>query len=196
MPIPTNGLAEVTFTMTLSAQVFQSVFFYWDNTNTPISNMAGIAAQFDATVVTPLAANVTSALAFTDVLVRDVLGLNPDFNVAPATVGGVIAGDTLPPFNAVRIDLLVATKETKRGYKRVPGLLESQTTGDSLIAGTQAAFQTYSLTYLTGLVVGINTYGPVIRGGPIPTDLTRSVVNPVTSTNVPILVTSQVSRKS
>lgn len=196
MPIPTNGLAEITFTMTLSTTILQSVFFYWDNTNTPISNMAGIATTFDTIVVTPLAAQVSSALVFSDVLVRDVLGLNPDFNVAPATASGILAGDTLPPFNAVRIDLLVGTKETKRGYKRLPGLLEVQTTGDSLVPGTQVAFQTYSLTYLTGLVVGINTYGPVIRGGPIPTDLTRNVVNPVTSTNVPILVTSQVSRKT
>lgn len=195
MAIPTDGLVEISLTTSLGSNLSQNVWFYHDANNGAIIDMPGIAADFDLKIAGQMSLAVSSSLSFDLITVRDVLGLNPDEILVPAVVSGIQVGDALPLLNCARIDLLVSSKITRRGYKRIPGLVESQVSGDNLTPSGVTDFAAFALTALSNMIVGGVTYGPVIRGGPTKTDLTRNVVNPVTSGVSRIEVTSQVSRK-
>lgn len=195
MPIPTDGLVEITLQQRLFGQELVNVFYYWDSTNASIANMPGIAAAFDAVMMSDLAIVTNVALKFENIKVRDVFGINPDVNAVPSQADGDLLGEALPSFLAARLDLEPSTKETRRGYKRFAGLEETQQSDGELTVAAIIAWSAIVTALQTSLIVGPSTYQPVIRGLATLANPTRNVVNPVALVTLSNLITSQTSRK-
>ena len=195
MALITDGLAEITLLSSLEGQEIENIFYYWDITNTPISNMSGIVTQWDANIMASLATPTSNAVSFVNLKIRDVKGTNPDFDLAPTQATGISGGDVLPAFNAVRIDLIGQTKLTGRGYKRFAGLPEASTTGNEITAAAKVNWNSLASTLNNAVTVGADTYFAIIFGKPTPTAPTRSESNLILSALVRDIITSQVSRK-
>lgn len=195
MALIVDGLAEITLQSVTGGREIENVFYYWDITNTPITNISGIAVQFDLNLMAALAAATSDTILFSNIKIRDVKGSIPDFDTAPTAPAGLIAGDVLPPFNAVRIDLIGQTKLTGRGYKRFAGIPEASTSGDSLTPAAKIPWNGVATQLNNGLTVGADTYFSIIFGRPTPTLPTRSESNLILSALVRDVITSQVTRK-
>jgi len=195
MPIPVDGLVEITIEGTLLGVNYANIFYYWDSSDDPISDMPEIATQFNNFVPNQLAVGTTTDITYDNIRVRDVLGLVPDYEQPPSDPNGNIVDDVLPAFNAVRFDYAVQTKETRRGYKRFAGVPEGSISDGVLTPAALATWEAIALSCLQPLPAGGNSYQPMVYGKAIPSDPARSVVNIVTSIVARPRITSQVSRK-
>lgn len=195
MSIPTDGLVQITLEQSLFGASVANVFYYWDSTNAAITDMAGIGAAFNVMVVDELALVQLLSLQYDAVIVRDILGLNPDVSVSPSQADGDVTGEGTSPFVAVAIDLLVSSKITRRGFKRFAGQAESQVNSGQLVTAALTAWNTLAGFLDNTLSVGGKTYTPVVRGLPTPTDATRNVVNTITGTFVHTNLSHQTPRK-
>ena len=191
----TDGLAKITLFSTIIGEEAQNVFYYWDSTNSAITDMNGIATQFDSNLMASLAAATSTQLVFDLIRVTDVKGTNPDHDLAPTQADGDLTGDALPSFNAVRCDLLTQTKETRRGYKRFPGVAESSVVNNKLTVADQILWNAVASTLNNALVVGADTYFAIVFGDKTPTAPTRSISNLILSAIARPDISSQVSRK-
>lgn len=195
MPVPTDGLVEITLTGSLYDVGWQNVFYYHDSGNNPITDMPGIATDFNAKIALELITATSDDCLYQTIKVRDVLGQVPDFEQPTSSTQGQLADQSLPPFNAVRIDLSVFTKETRRGYKRFVGVPESRVTDGFLTTTAQAEWESVRANLDEALNASGTGYQAVVFGGPIPTDPLRKVVNIITTPVLQNRITSQVSRK-
>ena len=181
MPTPTNGLVQVTMKGTFLGQTSDNVFYYWDSTNSPIGDMQGIANAFDALVFPEWSAITAATYFYSEIVVRDVLGLNNDFTRAPSVGTGTRAGDEAPSWASARVRLNVTNKETRTGFKRLGGLVEAVKDGNFLLPAFITDVQTFADLLDNSLVVGAQTYAPVVYGQGTKADPTRQVVNPIIS---------------
>lgn len=195
MPTPVNGLVEITLSGNCLGVDFANVYYYWDSSDSVVSDPPTIATQFNGFVANRLAVVTSVRTNYLNIKVRDVLGVTPDHDQTPSDTTGNVAGDCMPAFSAVRLDYAVATKETRRGYKRYTGVPETYNVDGQLNAAGLAAWQAEEFSFFQPLVAGALSYQPVIYGGPIPTNPTRSIANIVTAIDTRSLITSQVSRK-
>lgn len=195
MPIPTDGLVEITLRGTYLGQEWANVFHYWDTSNSQITDKPGIAAGFDAQVVGVTHDMLSVNTLIEEVIVRDVLGITADYAIASAFPTGLVAGESVSAFTAIRFDYLGFDKSTRRGYKRFVGVGESEQSGGFLTAAAFTYAQSIEANLLGQIIVGPQSYQPVIYGKATPTDPTRSVVNIVTNVLARQKLTSQTSRK-
>lgn len=107
-------------------------------------------------------------------------------------------GAWLPSFAAVGVKLVVATRDTRPGQKRFPGLSEGDNEGGFVAAPFVALVGAVATHYSSGFVLGApalaeGIYPVVARyatGNPVPV-----VTQPVVGHSVSNVITSQVSRK-
>lgn len=171
------------------------VFHYWDDLQGPIANMNVVASQFDTIVASQLPPIVVDDMTFENIKVRDVFGLNQDFEMTPTVLVGAIATEPMPGNVAVRVDLNVTTKETRRGMKRVPGIAEDSVIDEDISAAALAAFQTWANTLGTDLIDGTDVYHPVVYGGPTTLQPLRNVTNFITGATVRSVPVTQNTRR-
>lgn len=195
MPTVTDGLIEITLTYDYNNTNAANVFYYWNQTNTSIVDMVPILDAFDATLFPEFSNICSDGVTFLAEEGRDVFGLLPNAGRAPSVLVGAITGQVTNNFTAARINLNVATKETRRGYKRIGGIAEDSVSGNDLTAAYRALVVTLKDRMLDSLAVGGETYVPVVYGQAIPTDPTRSIANLITNGSVSTPQVSQGSRK-
>lgn len=108
-------------------------------------------------------------------------------------------GGWLPSFNAVGVRLVVASRATRPGQKRFPGLSEGDNDGGLVAAGFVTLVDAVAAKYSGQLTLGAPALAealiPVVAryaaGNPVPI-----VTQDVVGHSVSNLITSQVSRKS
>jgi len=194
MGIPTGGLIEITFQQSLGAIQIANVFYYWNSLNIEPSSFVALAADFDATIVTPASLIQALDISYDNIRVKTVLGTLPDLVITPTTPNGSLVGDNLPSFNASGFLLQGETKETRPGSKRFVGLTEDVVTANQFTAGFIVALDAFALFLDDDLFDGANTYDPVIFGRITPTR-PNLAANKIISAVRSDFVTSQVSRK-
>ena len=107
-------------------------------------------------------------------------------------------GAWLPVFNAVGVRLVVASRATRPGQKRFPGLSEGDNEGGFVAAGFIALVNAVAAKYSSQLTLGapalaealIPVVARYVAGNPVPV-VTQDVVGHMVSN----VITSQVSRK-
>lgn len=114
-------------------------------------------------VKTALRGVVTSPYSamFQSVLVRelnDVTGDYGEFAVPPGEQAGTrspgAASETLPPFAAASLRLTVATRTTRPGHKRFPGMVEGDQTGGTVVAAVTTALNALGAVVSNTMVLG------------------------------------------
>lgn len=195
MAIPVNGLVEIVLSGRVLGIPWNNVYHYWDTSDSVITDMPTIASQFNAFVANSLPTLTTPNTKYDNIKIRDVLGNVPDYDEPPTDPDGNKIESVMPSFNAVRVDYMVTTKDTNRGYKRYPGVPEEDVNLGDLTPTALAAWSAFQTQWLQPLVAGGKSYQPVVYGRATPTQPTRKVVNIVTSIVVRPEITSQTSRK-
>lgn len=195
MSLATDGLVEVTVSGNWQGVPWNNIMYYWNTTNAPVQDMDEIPALVDAAWVNRFAILTANTCNYTQIKARDVFGLTGDAFATPTDPNGNLLEESLPALNAVRIDFAVGDKSTGRGYKRMAGLTEPQTTEGFLTSTALTAWNTEAQNFLNQIITTSMAYFPVIYGGPTPNNPTRSQANIIVSATARGRVTSQVSRK-
>lgn len=195
MPTCSDGLVQIVMTTVYNDTEALNVFYYWNGTNTPVLDLAGVLSAFDAKVFPDIANIFNVGTSIGTMEARDVFGSTPDKFKVPSVGAGTVVGEIVNNFTACRINLLPTTKETRRGYKRFGGISESSVAGNGLTTAFKTVVEGVGNLLDDDLTVGAETYSPVIFGGPTASNPTRSVANYISSTAVPNKQVSQGSRK-
>lgn len=195
MPVPVDGLIEVTLTGNYLGKNWAAVYHYWNSANAQVSGKAALATEFNAKVSNRLSTLVHDQVVFENIKIRDVLGITPDYDQPPSNPQGDRAGTGLPRFNAIPYRYSVATKETHVGYKRYPGVIEADQTNGVMTPAFLLDCQAEEINFLQPLVNGGDSYQPVVYGRATPSNPTRSIVNIVNGITTIAILSSQGSRR-
>lgn len=193
-----GDLLRATVCGTIFTHEFCNVWFFLVNAITGSElSLSVTAAQIEDQVVDPLIVQQSTEVTWTRILVENISN-GIDFHDATINRAGTLsASEALPSFVAFSTKFARGNALTRNGYKRIPGLVETQVEGQTLAAATQSALQTIANDWLTFNVPGAT--GGVLKtvimgrqadGSP---DLARFQLP--ASVTVQAGVTSQVSRK-
>lgn len=194
MPIPTNGLIEITFTQSFGGQTLENVFYYWNILNNEPSSFVALAADFDLKVAQEFAGIQSVNLTYSNIKLKTVFGLLPDLNTTPTLTNGTTAGDDSPSYMSFGIRLGGQTKETRPGQKRISGCVETIVSGNTISPSFLPFVQDVGDAMLLSLDSGTDIYDPVIASRPT-VARPNWVVNHIVVATANPLITSQVSRK-
>ena len=203
MPLVADGyLYQVILTGLIGGVTTKNVFWYF-NTG-PQKSAEDVLDSFEQKIETNWE-NLTSVNWDGNLIEVDEVSANDNFFQGSVSIDGVVAGESLPNFNAFSITLSRSTKETRDGRKRIAGVAESQQSSGTLTAG--------AITLLD-LVKGSITDSLVVDGGSIVAVIVRKtyvdpeavprvlnppsdwIYNPVNGGVSSDTVTTQNSRKS
>lgn len=195
MPNVSDGLVEITMKGSYVGKPWANVYHYWRGENVAVEQMAQLGNLFRDNIQEQISVLVSENVLFTEILVRDVFGVNNDVFIAISEQTGQKVGESVASFDAVAFSMGVQSKETKKGAKRYVGIPESDQAQGFLTASAFSAWQGIQSNHTIPLNASNIVYRPVVYGKPIPTNLTRNVVNNITSASVSQELTSQISRK-
>lgn len=193
MPTVTSGLYKLTFEQEYLNQITLNVHFFQNGLDLDdLQQECGDA--FDEDLV-PLYADVQNlSVIYENIRVDNVTGDLADVNVDPTIANGTVVGAASTSFVAATIRLDRTTKETRNGSKRVAGMVEENTNGQTWTG----AFKLILDDLATGMAADISTVGGVFR--PViarPPSIAEPLwtINDVASALASNDVSSQVSRK-
>lgn len=207
MPVVgTNPIYELTVNYDVAGVNGSNVYYYERNTvpATSVAFQELIDGYLDQIV--PTWADLTnSRTSITTIECRRLNDL-ADFGESPIGIPGNVVDDQLPSFVAYAIRLNRATKETRSGAKRYPGVGEADTNpgGSALNAGAIIRLEALATALAVPITEDGETFTQVIVGNKIdrsgPTPVVRPeadwIFNGIQSITVKSRVTSQASRKS
>lgn len=205
MAIVTGSLCEITLNMLRLSQQVNMVFQYRVIAS-PLTPSAVVIAEtwwnHVKTVTRALAAN-NAENAFKTVRIRELdnsVGDYAEYDIPLAEQTGTrtgTLGDAMPPYVAVGIRLVVGTRATRPGQKRIPFVQEGDNVGGVLGASLQALVVTWANLMTTNMVLGAPAAGTELD--PIVTrkDANGFVIadQPVTGYLINSNLTTQNSRK-
>lgn len=108
----------------------------------PTTTLSGFAEPLFDRYVENLAPFQSTGLTHTKGELYEVNGIDFDTFVPTVPPTGALAGDTLPPFNAVSIQQVRQTRATRHGWKRIAGITEAQQDDGILLPGVVTGLQT------------------------------------------------------
>ena len=183
MPTPTGGLLEVTLNQTYLGRPCANIFYFWNSANIEPSSFTALADDFETKYLDNIAVIQSASVLYDNIRFRTILGTLPDFVRNPATANGNKTGDPTPSTIAAGFRYNGTTKETRSGYKRFCGIVETDIQGNDL----QPAYLTELATLAGQLEVqldsGTTVYDPVIYSPFTQTRATK-VVNTVAEIRV------------
>lgn len=153
MAIVDGSLIEITLNMVQLAQQSALVFQYEVVGIAPGVTPVQIAEAWWSDVkasTRALAQTALFGLPFRTVVIRELnnpAGDYATFDIPPAEQGGTRttgSGEAMPPFNAVGVRLVVGTRTTRPGQKRLPFLTEGDNLSGALGAGMVGLVQTWA----------------------------------------------------
>jgi hypothetical protein len=135
MALEVGNVVKITANQTFLGQLMQNVFFYW------ITDLPGdtdgygiyeyIAVRFNAIWGIDIR-SLQSTLCKHTVYRVDNVSNGIDFGEYTVNVDGLVSGDAAPSFNALNVLLRRSTGITRNGSKRIGGIPESLTTGNTI----------------------------------------------------------------
>lgn len=207
--LETGDILKITANQTLLGQLVQNVFFYQctaiPTSIEPYGPYEYIATRFNAVWGIGIRSMQSSALLHTVYRVDNVTN-GIDFGEYTVNTAGGISGEVAPSFTAINFLLRRTTGITRNGSKRLGGVPESLTTGNTIVMSDtdKANYEaTFSDPLVTDDSVPVEFAYPVIVGRMLYTppdgdpyyvlDLTK--INPVQSALM-TAVSTQRSRKA
>lgn len=196
-----NAVAKLTVEFNRGAQVAYCIFWYRAEIDPDTVNREDVIASFTVDILEPLADLIISQWSIGNVTIDVVNSELAPLTVASGVGAGAITGeDPLPNYVAFPIRLIRTTKETRSGYKRIPGASEQMAEANAWSTTVAAAWAAFAPDLADPFQdTGLNDWSPVIvrttlLGEPIENPA-QYVYNPVSNAIFINRVTSQVSRK-
>lgn len=162
---------------------FFNIYHFRRTTTVNVLSKAHIESQFQTSIVTPTLAALDVDYTQTATTVRFFENAtDPPIAFTETGVGGV-AGDRLPDFSAVVIQLKTAVRgKSGRGSKHFGPIAESSTTGDDLTAGAVTLFAAVGAAIIAGFTDSDgNIWVPGLKAAPRPNFPAQYKVNPTTT---------------
>lgn len=162
MPIIGNNrkIFQVTIRGRCSGEQFSNVFWF----EAPLAGSAtsiGTANEIN-NVYMPGYGSFCHTNTFFDLIeCINLADLSDFFQVVPTVTVGTVAGDPQPSFLAAKVKLLRGTRETRNGWKRIPGLVEGDTSNNLLANAARDRLQPLVDLFDNALFNGQN---PIIFG--------------------------------
>lgn len=170
-----DKLFQVTVKGTLLGQDWSNVFWFRDAA-AGTSFALGTANDVDTNYMPQYAAFCNLSTFFTSI---ECINLQDDTDFAeitPSVTQGTVAGDPEPSYLAVAVKLLRETREVRNGWKRIPGIVEGDLSGNTIAAAT--------VTRLTGLA---NLFDNALSNGQDPVIVRKTYVGDPPVLNPPSL---------
>jgi len=191
-------------------QSIENVFFYNGGVGTPLAT--DLAISFESDILPAIQQVQSEAISYQGIIAIN-LGDLSDFVTLPVVGNGTLLGaDPLPSFSALGFSYKLDTRAVRPGSKRIAGVPEVFTDGNTVIdAAYLADVELLRLALLGNVVSGSATYSPVVLkrvrtavSGTVPLQYTYRLPTTdgelVMANVVQVLfnpkVTSQVSRKA
>lgn len=152
-------LYEVIVTGLIGGVTTKNVFWYF-NTG-PVKGAEDVFDAFVSKVDTNWSALVSVNWDGETVDVDEVTSLD-NFFTGVVAIDGIVAGESLPGFNAFSLSFSRSTKETRDGRKRLAGVAESQQSSGNLDAATVTLLTTLTTSFTDSLTVDGGSIAPVI----------------------------------
>lgn len=160
MPEVASGfLYQVTLTGLIGGVTTKNVFWYF-NTG-PVKGAEDVHTAFNSQVDTAWS-NLASVNWDGELLEVDEVTADNNFFTGAVAIDGVVAGESLPGFNAFSISLSRSTKETRDGRKRLAGVAESQQSSGTLDGATITLLGIVKDRFTESLTVDGGSIAPVI----------------------------------
>lgn len=157
-----NSLFEVKLFADYSGQTCLSRFWYLQSVAPETTLASEVATNFEAHIQAELRA-VTNSLYIPQVIeVIEQTSLVNFVNRASAIGPGILAGSPVASFVAQSIRLFRTTRETRSGWKRLPGLVEEQVNGQSIAPAHVTALQALADKFDGGITVTTGTLLPCL----------------------------------
>lgn len=205
MALNANDLIEISLNMNVMAQTMNLVWQYEIDTIPPSVNAVQLAEGWWNHVKAATRGLAFSSFGnvFRTVRLRQLnnaLGDYAEYDVPIAEQAGsrsATTSDQMPPYVAVGVRLVVGTRVTRPGQKRIPFVLE----GDNVAGVLGSALQTVVQTYMNTMQVPMTLGAPAATVGLIPI-VTRkdgsgtvTAWQPITGYLINANLTTQNSRK-
>lgn len=199
--VSTNSLYSLKYFSSYLGVSCQNQFWYLTLNPPDTISAQSVVAAFESLVATNWEAAVSDEWTGVRVVCDEVTS-NQNFFDSTTNIGpGTQTGDALAPQSCAGIRMLRVTKDTRSGWKRVVGLVESQVADGKLTAGAITAFNLLGTGFITNLVISTEIVAPVIvrktytGDPPILNPPSQWIYNDVASRITIPDVTSQNSRK-
>lgn len=205
MTIYVGEVIQITDVQTYLGQILNNVYYYVVQATEVAATLEDVVNDFQTFVVDELVNAQSTSLVHTRLIGKDLSG-GVDIFEKPINVLGIWAGgDNDASFAALGIRLVRATAITRHGSKRIGGLKDAASIGNSLAASYETIVEDIC-TALAAPLISVGTVDhdytadPVIVGrvhepDPDAGDLDLGILNPVTSAQF-ISITTQTTRKA
>lgn len=196
-----NALVKLDVHVSRGNRVAHNVYWYRAPIDPDDTNREDVAGVFAADVLTPMAYLMIAEWLIGDIIIEVVNGTLAPLTVASGVGAGAITGASpMPNYTAFPIRLIRTLKDTRSGYKRIPGVSEEMVVENSFTGATVTAWNAFA-PLLAGTLTdtALNTWTPVIvrttqLGEPIENPA-QYVYNPISSAIFINRATTQNSRK-
>jgi len=163
MPAVGSGsLFEIRLYSSFLGVACQNVFWYYGDFVPDTVFAVNVEGAFENEVAASWEASVSASWDSVRVTCDEVTS-NQNFFDAGSNIGpGTQAGETLSPQACFGIRLLRSTKDTRSGWKRLVGVIETAQVNGKITSAQDALLDTLGQDFRTDLVVGAETVSPVI----------------------------------
>lgn len=173
MPVDVSSILQFKLFQEFRGQQVLNVQHYLVLSTTEFGTLTGFANVLFNYWTDQLSPLVSEGLSYVRGELYEVNGLDFDVYVSSPPIVGVGTGDTLPPFNAVSVQQVRASRATRHGWKRFAGILEPQQDDGILLPANLTAWQQAmdvifdeEVTYADPLTpTRTLTLAPIIWGG-------------------------------
>jgi len=198
-----------------AGQDWECVFYYEQRltfVNTDPTTAQIVAERFQVQVLPSLRSLMNAEVLIDRIQAKNLFNDADAFTqIVGETGDGGLGNSYLATFNAYGFELAGDTEATRRGAKRVPGVIEEVindgvVTDVGFIANMQDFADACTLWLSVGTVIFTDTFAPVIvkrvrSGSPgaylyrLPENVLEKVTNTIIDVLIDLVITSQVSRK-
>lgn len=166
MAFSTNNIVRIKDFQTYQGIEILNVYHYIANNPVGSVNYTNLLANFQAVVLDDIRATQNPNLSHVR-LEADQLNGDSTFRVEAVALPGTKAGgNDAPTFVNASYLLARSDKDTRNGRKAITGLDEADFTGNALTAAAIALHATALVGVVSNLTDGVETFKPVIIGGP------------------------------
>lgn len=199
MTLVDGDIIQINAEQELAGESILNIFYYITSLLVTGVTLLDILIEFRDLVIEAQRELQATELTHTNIHAQNLSNELDEEDLVLGLDGVDSAGEVLSTFTAAGFALLVETKITRNGAKRVAGILEGRVNGQVYIAGegldTAYAEALAALIPVTGTPSGVATMFPIVVGRDLLGALDLTKFNVVTSAIVKTNITSQTSRK-
>jgi hypothetical protein len=137
------ALVKIVDNATRGGQVASNVYWYRSPIDPADADLENLADQFEADVLVDLADLQSAGWVHSTISVDCVNGPYAPYERDSGVGAGAVSGSAMPVYSSFPVRLIRTFRETRNGYKRIPGVTEEMITGDGFESAVQTAWEAF-----------------------------------------------------